>query len=132
MGFNKKSREITDNIHREMVLVYEDYIVSKTEHRIDSAFNTYISIQVFHKYSQKWVIRWDFYPHPATGQIANVAIYADELDLIFLDISTSRLCFNLPITDVSIDNQGMLPYIDIYIRAYNENTKGYPFEPESN
>lgn len=132
MGLNRKSREMIDNIYREMRLIYANNIVSKQEYRLDSVFNTYISIQVLDKSNQRWIIRWDFYPHPSTGQIVNIAIYADELDLTFLGISTSRLCFNLPITNVSIDNQGMLPYIDVYIKAYDENTKGYPFEPTSN
>lgn len=136
--FNQKSREIIRNIYDELreYPVFNECYVSAEEQRLNSVFNTYITLQICPHPGAPWIIRYDFYSdseytHDPSGRIGSIAIYAENLDMILDGILSCGKCLGLPITEASIDRGGNLPYIDVYLAAYDENSKGYPFEKSS-
>lgn len=136
--FNKKSRKIIQNIYDELreYPVFNKCYVFAEELRLDSVFNTYITLQICPHPGMPWIIRYDFYsdtgysPNP-TGRIGSVAIYAENLNIILDGILSCGKCLGLPIKEAFIDRGGNLPFVDVYIDAYDENSKGYPFEKSS-
>ena len=53
------------------------------------------------------------------GDIYNIAIYGQSLDSECQAIRNSGLCFGLPVEEVSIDNEGMSRFVDVYIGDYS-------------
>lgn len=136
--FNKKSRQIIQNIYDESRNnpIHEGFFVFAEEIRLNNIFNTYVTLQLCPYQGAPWLERYDFYSDAEyslnpTGRIGSIAIYyALEmmLDMQLGKILHSGKCLGLPIKEASIDRGGNLPFIDVYLDAYDENSKGYPFE----
>lgn len=113
--FNKQSEQLINNICNEFRShpVYLGYDIDTYIYDINTG-SVMLDVGkngvVKHKYL--------FIPNDK-GDICNIAIYQKSIDHEFQSIKNSGICFGLPVVDVSIDNEGMSRFIDVYIGDYS-------------
>lgn len=114
-SFNGQSQQMIQNIcdgFRNHP-AYQSYEISTYEYDIRTG-------SVMMDVEKNGVVKKKFLFMPnEKGDIFNIAIYGQSLDHECQAIRKSGLCFGLPIEDVSIDNEGISRYIDVYIGDYS-------------
>ena len=113
--FNEQSLQLIDNICNQFRThpAYQDY-------EIDTYIYDLRLGSVMLDVEKEGVIKHKYLFMPNDkGDIFNIAIYQRSIDHEFQSIKNSRLCFGLPVKDVSIDDEGLSRFIDVYIGDYS-------------
>lgn len=113
--FNKLSEQLIQNICNEFRNhpVYQGYDIDTYRYDMHTG-------SVMLDVGKNGVVKHKYLFMPNNkGDIYNIAIYQKSIDHEFQSIRNSGLCFGLPVEDVSIDNEGMSRFIDVYIGDYS-------------
>ena len=112
--FNERSQHLIENIYNQFVM--ESSSANFNVEMYD--YENGIMIE-FSDENQQIVSKMLFYPLPPYKyDIWSIAIYGKNLEEKYEAISKSRTCFGLPVIDIKFDNEGLTPFVDIYIGNY--------------
>lgn len=108
---NSESLQMIDNICNGFKR-FEDYsIVTTNDNWSTGTF--YVDIYHMESFCSKYM----FCP-TTNGKIGSIAIYGAGLSDHLRKIQASMNCFGLSVAEVSIDNGGITPYVDVILNPY--------------
>ena len=113
LSLNQKSRQMIDNVYRGFKTNYPQYVVEKV-----GTGNIQVDGVFLNVYSNEALVNSYLFSPGINGEIESIAIYGQALQGHYNTISRSRNVFGLPVDDISIDNAGLSPYVDIIIGRY--------------
>ena len=113
LSLNQKSRQMIDNVYCGIKANYPQYVVEKV-----GTGNIQVDGVFLNVYSNGTLVNSYLFSPGISGEIESIAIYGQALQGHYNTISRSRNIFGLPVDDISIDNGGLSPYVDITIGQY--------------
>jgi len=112
--FNERSQQLIEDIYKHFVI--ESCFANFNIEMYD--YENGIMIE-FSDESQQIVTQILFYPLPPYKyDIWSIAIYGKNLEEKYEAINKNRTCFGLPVIDIKFDNEGLNPFVDVYIGVY--------------
>lgn len=112
---NEHSQQLVRNVYNNF-RVHPTYAKYNVEMSGYDAMKGSITINI--SLNNQLVNRFDFYGTPFGGRIGSIAIYGANLNGHLNSIRGSMTVFGLVVEDISIDNAGFSPYVDVQLKPY--------------
>ena len=114
LSLNQNSIRMVDRVYLGFKIKYPQWKVEKYNSGDIHCNGIFLDV---YRPSGELANKYFFCPG-VNGEIASIAIYGVALQNHYNTISSSRVCFGLPVTDICIDREGLSDFVDIQIGSY--------------